>query len=238
MNTIGIDIGGTTMRGILWDGERIARASEMATPQQPSVFIRRVKEIAAKAAGAKRVASIGIGIAGVIEKTTLMLAPNIPAVKNVDLRRLLPDSFSVRVDNDARCFARAESRMGAAKGFRSVFAITLGTGIGRAFVKNGNTSLIKKFEYPEKWEKEYQRARDGETDARLAEFLGKKLSPLIKNYDPEALVIGGGIVKRRGFFQRVSRALKQHHVLATIRRAKLGENAAAIGAALLFNDHG
>ena len=40
---------------------------------------------------------------------------------------------------------------------------TVGTGIGRAFAENGKVKKIKKFEYPEKWEKQYQKIRDKKT---------------------------------------------------------------------------
>jgi predicted NBD/HSP70 family sugar kinase len=68
----------------------------------------------------------------------------------------------------------------------------------------------------------------------VAEFLGEKLAFLIKPFSPEVVVIGGGVIERRGFFPRLRLALKSRGLNCLIRRSSLGKNAVAIGAALLF----
>src|SRR3972149_2996805 len=88
----------------------------------------------------KSMRAIGTGAAGIVEKTTLVSSPNISYIKNFAFRPLWPRSIRLRVDNDARCFARAELLSGAGRGAKSLFALTIGTGIGRAYGKNGNTS--------------------------------------------------------------------------------------------------
>ena len=67
---------------------------------------------------------------------------------------------------------------------------------------------IKNFEYPEKWEREYQKIRDRKDYEKLAMFLGEKFSVLIKKYKPEAVVLGGGVLGKRGFFEKLREELK------------------------------
>jgi predicted NBD/HSP70 family sugar kinase len=43
----------------------------------------------------------------------------------------------VRVANDANCFALAEALLGAAKGYRTVFGVIMGTGVGGGVVVDG-----------------------------------------------------------------------------------------------------
>ena len=138
------------------------------------------------------------------------------------------------MDNDARCFARAEFLGGAGRGAKSLFALTIGTGIGRAYGKNGKIIRLKKFEYPERWEGKYQAIRDLRDDNRLIEFLSQKLVPLMMPFRPEVIVIGGGVSERRRFLPRLCAALTAHGLKSKIRRARLGKNAVAVGAALLL----
>lgn len=235
MPVIGIDIGGTKIRAILWNGKRVIRAREVSTPKNKGEFQRRISALLSLLSRQKNVTGIGIGAAGIVNKTTFLFSPNIPYIKNFDFTSLRLPSRSLRVDNDARAFARAELLKGAGRGAKSLFALTIGTGIGRAYGRSGKIIKIKKFEYPERWEKKYQGIRSGRDDRELAIFLGEKLSPLLKPFKPDVTVIGGGVMERHGFFQRLEAAFKDHGLASQIRRARLRNNAVAIGAALLFH---
>jgi N-acetylglucosamine kinase len=45
--------------------------------------------------------------------------------------------LDVAVENDARCFALGEAMLGAGKGHKVVFGITIGTGVGGGLVVDG-----------------------------------------------------------------------------------------------------
>lgn len=60
----------------------------------------------------------------------------------------LPDDFPVRFINDATAFAIGEDWLGNAKGFTRSLCITLGTGFGSAFLKDG-LPVVKGAEVPE-----------------------------------------------------------------------------------------
>lgn len=229
--SIGIDVGGTNIRGLLWDGERITRKKEDRTRNNRGKFARQLREMVKELEGRPRSLKIGIGTAGVVQDTRLMASPNISAVRNFDFQHLWP-SRNVRVDNDARCFARGEVVFGAGKGAKRVFALTIGTGIGRAFAQEGKVVKIKRLEYPETWEREYQRIRDRGTRAVLAEFLAEKLAPLLSHFNPDVVIIGGGLGTKKNLYGGLAKELKRRGVEGAIRRSKL-KNAAALGAALL-----
>lgn len=234
MPVIGIDIGGSKIRAVLWNRNRVIRGREVPTPKNKNDFQRRLVALASSL-HRHEVEGIGIGAAGIVKGTVLLFSPNIPHIKNFDFRRLWP-SLPVRVDNDARCFARAELVCGRGRGSKSLFGLTIGTGIGRAYGKNGKIIRIKRFEYPEPWEKEYQRVRDRRDNRRLAEFLGKRLAPLMQPYRPEAIVVGGGVLGRRGFLRLLEAAFRSRGVRARPKRARFRKNGAAVGAGLLFSD--
>jgi predicted NBD/HSP70 family sugar kinase len=234
MRAIGIDIGGTKIRGVLWNGEKVVRAIEFSTPASKEDFIERLSAVTIVLSRTETsLPGIGIGAAGVVENTTLLCSPNIRYIKNLDFRTLWPRSLSLRLDNDARCFARSELVCGAGRGAKSLFALTIGTGIGRAYGRKGRVFKIKKFEYPERWEKEYQTLRKARNDRKLADFLAEKLSSLILPFKPEAVVIGGGVLRRERFFSMLRQELEARRLASTIRRASFTRNGGAIGAALL-----
>lgn len=54
-----------------------------------------------------------------------------------DLKFLIKAGFSVRVENDGRCFALGEYKFGKGKNAKSLFSMTLGTNIGGGFVFSG-----------------------------------------------------------------------------------------------------
>ena len=247
---VGIDIGGTKTRGILWDGKKILRKRKIKTSQTRAGFENGLKKIIAGLSRGKKIAGIGIGSASVVSGTILKFSANIPKVKNFDfnnLRDFIPQVVGfhpakIKVDNDARCFARGEYLLGAGSprqrrgsGYKSIFALTIGTGIGRAYVKNGKILKVKKLEYAERWEKKYQKIRDKKGDSELAEFLGKNLTKLIKPYKPQAIIIGGGVaMKRRNFISKLKKSFIKNGLKVPVLKSRLGDHSAALGAVLLF----
>jgi glucokinase len=145
---IGLDVGGTKIRGGLWNGEKIIADYELATPQDNlDHFLVMAKAVVdpllEKADSDKvKVAGIGIGIPGEIEEKTGKLygAPNLPILNGKPVIGLLNNLFNlpVRVDNDAKTFIRGEVLAGAAKQRVSAYGITLGTGIGAAWWANND----------------------------------------------------------------------------------------------------
>lgn len=232
--TIGIDIGGTKIRAVLLSGGKIAAAFAVKTPKTKKEFIKTMKRLFEKLArkGA-RIKSIGIGVPGIIGKNKAVFCPNVFYLKDFYFRSVFP-GLSVKIDNDARSFLRGELELGAGRGAKKALAFTIGTGVGRAFAENGKVRKIKKFEYPEKWEKGYQRVRDAGNGGELANFLAAKLSIIVKKYEPGIVIIGGGILERKNFFGRLKKKLEEKNKKIKVKKTVLGDSAGALGAALLF----
>jgi N-acetylglucosamine kinase len=90
--------------------------------------------------GIKRPAAIGIGTPGVTVPSSGLLKNSNTLCLNghplaSDISRVL--GSEVILANDANCCALAEATLGAAKGFRTVFGIILGTGVGGGIVVDG-----------------------------------------------------------------------------------------------------
>jgi predicted NBD/HSP70 family sugar kinase len=144
--TIGIDIGGTKMAAVLFDGKRVAANFVLATPKDTlDHFLIMVKALVdpliEKAAEDKvKISGIGLGVAGVLDKKCekVLSPPNIPIIKNIKLGHLVEKMLEmpVKMDNDVNCFLRAESEMGVAKKYNNVYGIIIGTGIGGAWLFN------------------------------------------------------------------------------------------------------
>lgn len=89
----------------------------------------------------KKLFGIGIGSPGTIrypEGIVTDSSPNIPGWVGTNFGDLAADlKIEVRADNDANCMALAEYMFGAGQGTGSGFYVTIGTGIGGAFIYNG-----------------------------------------------------------------------------------------------------
>ncbi|MEK7481918.1 MAG: ROK family protein [Patescibacteria group bacterium] len=233
---LGIDIGGTKIRAVIWNGKKITSAFSAKTPKIKKEFIEILKTKIKKLIGNNgEIKSVGIGVAGVIGKNKIIFSPNISYLRNFNFRDIFP-RLPLKIDNDARVFLSGELKFGNGIKAKKVMGFTVGTGIGRAFAENGKVKKIKKFEYPEKWEKKYQRIRDFKTDVALAEFLGNRLALIAKKYSPEIVVIGGGILKRKNFFgllkEKLSKKMKEKSEKIKFKKATSADSV-AIGAALL-----
>lgn len=231
MKTIGIDIGGTNIRGVLWNGKKILRSFDATTPDNLGKFKDVLKSAFKNLSAGITVKKIGIGVAGQINGTKVIRATNISYFKNLDFKKVFSKIF-LRVDNDARAYALAEYIIGSGKGLKSMLMITLGTGIGRAYGENGKILKIKKFEKGEKWEKGYQKIKDKN---KLAKFLDEKLASIIYALDPEIVVLGGGVVNKKGYYEAIKKTLSNRIAKLKIKQSKLGKFAGAIGAAMLFH---
>ena len=225
---IGFDIGGSNIKGVLLNGKKILRFFEVPTPKTLKNFQKLILKLWDNISPVK----IGIGVAGKINGTKVISATNIKYFKNYDFNQLSNQVAKLELDNDARCFARAEYKIGSGKGVKSMLMITLGTGIGRAYGENGKILKIEKFEKEEKWEKEYQKIKDKN---KLTKFLSEKLAPIIYPLDPEIVVLGGGVADKKGYYKAIEKALKIEGQGARVKKSKLGKFAGAIGAAMLFH---
>ncbi|MBN1447136.1 MAG: ROK family protein [Bacteroidetes bacterium] len=146
MITIGIDIGGTSMKAALTEpgGAVLAKTrrptladnSRDATIEQLHSCI---EELTAKAAeSGHTVDGIGIGVPGTIdlERGVVYHPPNLPQWDEVPLADIMRSRWpvDVRIDNDANCAALGEAHFGAGRDYDNFIGLTLGTGVGSGII--------------------------------------------------------------------------------------------------------
>ncbi len=145
--TIGIDIGGTKMLAVLFDGQTVLADYSLSTPKDNlNKFLTMIKALVEpllnKAKEDKiKVSGIGLGLAGFFNYETgkIIKSPNLPFLDGQDILEKIKKVISLPVafDNDANCFTRAEAVLGAGRKFKNVFGVTIGTGIGGGWCVNG-----------------------------------------------------------------------------------------------------
>ena len=142
MPTIGLDVGGTKVLGIVLDdaGAIVAEHKE-ATPRDSEGLLEHLVAVArALRDDQPGVTALGVGVPGLVDRRgTLRFAPNLPGVVELPVGPRLSAALGlpVRADNDATCAAWAEHQLGAAAGADTALLVTLGTGIGGGLVVDG-----------------------------------------------------------------------------------------------------
>ena len=138
--TVGLDIGGTKVLGVLLDAEgNVLREQRRLSPH---AGVDALVETAAAIVDdlAESDSPVGVGAAGLVNHDGHVLySPNLPTVHNAPLREALVAAthHPLIVDNDANVAARGEVAYGAAKGVQHALLVTLGTGIGGGLLLNG-----------------------------------------------------------------------------------------------------
>jgi glucokinase len=144
---IGIDVGGTGIKGIIADkdGEILAsgRTPTLKTAKEINQSIDTLSRHIAQNAGIPfaKVKAIGVGIPGSIDSIrgkTIML-PNIPAWRNYPVVKEIEKLTGKKVflENDANIAVMGEQWLGRGAKFKNWFMLTLGTGIGGGAIVDG-----------------------------------------------------------------------------------------------------
>ena len=138
--TVGLDIGGTKVLGVLLDHEgNVLRELRRLSPHAGvdalvGTATAIVEELALPAS------PVGVGAAGLVNHDGKVLySPNLPTIREAPLQDALAAAtrHPLVVDNDANVAARGEIAYGAARGVRHALLVTLGTGIGGGMLLDG-----------------------------------------------------------------------------------------------------
>ena len=151
MYKIGIDIGGTKIEGILLDEEnnlvykkRISNEHQNGYDFIVQSIVDLISDLRTKTT---KKTTVGLGMPGIISpKLEIIKECSIQCMKGHSFKKDIEEILKqeIWIENDANCFALAESVLGAGKSFDSVFGITLGTGIGGGFCINGKLYRSKR----------------------------------------------------------------------------------------------
>ncbi len=240
---IGIDIGGTGIKGGLVDlstGELISERVKLPTPAggRPDDIVETTKVIVSRLAVEDPSAPVGVAFPAIVNRGITMSAANV-SKKWIGLHaeELFETGLgrSIHFVNDADAAAYAESRFGAAKDRDGlVILTTLGTGIGSALIYNG--VLIPNAELghleidgadAESRASYAAKEREGLTWEKWAKRLQRYYSHVEFLFTPDLFIVGGGVSKNYQEFMPLL-DLKTPMVPAVHRN-----NAGILGAAAL-----
>jgi len=207
---LGIDVGGTTIKAGVVDtatGDLIGSRSTEPTPSPAAPDA--VRALLTRAVQRFEWAGpVGCAFPGVVKGERLKEAYNLtPAWTGLDLRALVDQVRpGAAIVNDADAAGRAEARLGAASGIGgTVIVLTFGTGIGSAFIHDGR--LIPDTEFGDLRTAGFVNTFEEVAAARMVH--DEDLEPgnwavrarpflenIVKVFNPEMVVIGGGLVDR------------------------------------------
>ena len=154
--TYGIDIGGTKVLGVaLGPSDEIIAEARVATPRGMREIVgdhvaAAVADVVGQLDGQVATPTaeptpVGVGAPGMVDRRgRLCFAPNLPQAHGVDWTELIGDRLPGRtivIENDANFAVLAEHRLGAARVYRLVVMVTLGTGIGGGIVMDGRVQV-------------------------------------------------------------------------------------------------
>jgi glucokinase len=145
--TVGIDIGGTKILGVVVEDDGTVVADQkMPTPIGADALVDGISQVFVELGQSHGgLDTIGLGAPGLVDHGgNLRFAPNLPGVLELPLRERLEalhPGTSWRVANDATCAGLGEQTYGAGRGADEVLLVTLGTGIGGGIVTSGRPLL-------------------------------------------------------------------------------------------------
>lgn len=243
---LGIDVGGSGIKGALVDtkrGELIEERFRLETPQ-PATPEAMAETFARVVEGTGYTSGpIGVGFPAIVHNGTALSAANIDKSwlgRNVE--RLFGQTVGKRVYvcNDADAAGLASRMAGSARKERgTVLFLTLGTGIGSAMFTNGK--LVRNTEFGHVYLKgmkivaEKYCANSIRKKKELSfEEWGKRLDEYLHHMNrlttPDLILLGGGVSKKFDLFSQYLT------IDVPVRPAELRNEAGIIGAALYGED--
>lgn len=145
---IGIDIGASYIKygfGSTVNGLDFFESCENRNTDQISLYetlIRIINKLALEHLNNRKIAAIGLGSPGIIDKISGMIISNCPNMKywvGSKPGQILEEKFSIPVilENDADLMTYGEQRL-THRHHKTVLGVTIGTGIGCGLVSNGS----------------------------------------------------------------------------------------------------
>ena len=141
MLTIGVDVGGTSIRaGVVDFRGDVLDLTRTGTPSGEQALDDAIVGVISELTGRHRVTAVGLAVAGFVaeDRRTVRFAPHLAW-----RQAMVADRISSRIglpvvlEHDANAAALAEHRFGAARGSSVAVMIALGTGIGGALLLDG-----------------------------------------------------------------------------------------------------
>jgi polyphosphate glucokinase len=240
---VGIDIGGTGIKGAVVDvesGTLLSKRIKIPTPAggEPQDIVDTVKDLIEQLGRTEKKEPVGVCFPAVVLKGRTLSAANVAkSWIGLEAEKLFEKNLNrdIHFVNDADAAGYAESIYGAAEKQKGlVIMTTLGTGIGSALIYDGvlvpNAELghleIEGVDYETK-ASFAAKERDGLDWEAWASRLQLYYSTLEKLFHPDLIIVGGGVSKE---FEDFLPLIK---IGTRIVPATLRNNAGILGAAAL-----
>jgi len=144
MYYLGFDIGGSSTKAVLVKEKQILKSLVEDTPDNLDGLFklaRKMRDELVEGIIPDEIGGAGFAVAGVLDlgREKVLNSPNISYLNNQPLKKLAEEKLNwpIKLEHDTHCFLLAEKEIGSAQGFKNVFYLTLGTGIGGAFMVEG-----------------------------------------------------------------------------------------------------
>lgn len=138
---VGIDLSGPVLRAALVDQNgQIEERREAKT--EVDQILNQVAQVVANLRGnSPRIEAVGIAIPGLVNRNTdrVVVSRDLPSTVREDMHAefMKASGARVEIENDANAAAYGEYKVGAGRGSRDMFYITIGEGIGGAIILDG-----------------------------------------------------------------------------------------------------
>lgn len=266
MYILAFDIGGTSVKyGILDRKGKIYEKGKFKTPQNDfDKLLEGIVEVKTKFQNKYEIEGLAISAPGIVDDVSGVIGgfTAVPCIHNFDIKARLRKATgfeNVRIENDANCAALAEVWLGAARDYKDVMFVILGSGIGGAVIKDKkihkgahlqggefgyavvseDCQILSNVASPVNMAKKiaerkgiaeidceqvYKMAEAGDAIAieEIEKFyfnIAIELYNLQYVYDPEVIVIGGGISARDDLIEGIEKAMDK--VMEKVKIAKV-----------------
>lgn len=244
MQALGIDVGGSGIKGALVDldtGEFVGERIRVETPEafEIKAVTRTIADLVSRF---DHEGAVGVGFPAAVANGRVLTAPTAHHVPGW-LHQSVNDRFSqatgckVKVLNDADAAGLAEVRYGAGKGVDGVvIAITLGTGVGGGLFMDGK--LVPNLEIGKIYlsghdqvVEQYMAGRIKKEQGLKWKEFGRRVNEFCRHiehvFSPQLIIIGGGVSNNH---QKFLRFHEYEHT--RVVPAQLRNHAGIAGAAL------
>lgn len=145
MYYLGFDIGGSSVKAALVMDKKIIKTAVYDLPVDRESLLNLIMEIKSEltlSLGMDGIKGIGFSVAGTPNRSRdiMLRSYNIKYLNNQPIRKLFEErltDYPIKIEHDINCFLLAEKEVGLARNLKDVFYLTLGHGIGSAWMING-----------------------------------------------------------------------------------------------------
>jgi glucokinase len=138
---IGIELSGSKLRAATVNREGVIGERREAQLQKDGLVGQVAQLVKDLAQTEKSIAAVGIAIPGLVNRQTdrVVASRDLPGIVRENLHSELMEATGLRfeLENDANAAAYGEFKIGAGRGSRDLFYITIGEGIGGAIILDG-----------------------------------------------------------------------------------------------------